>query len=105
MVDKILAIKTTADFTFVSCELLKKEAKTALYDSMASSGILMLNEDAWTPEELDTIAKYPQRLEEAIARTEGEDDSAKLLHRLQLIGRCNPGISKYIQQVLQRACV
>lgn len=105
MVDRILNMRVMDDFISVSCDLLNKSNRSALYDSIVDSGLVMLSEDAWTPEELDCIARRSNGVVDALDMTVEEPKSARLLHRLQLIGWCNPGICRYIQQVLQRACV
>lgn len=104
MVQRILAMSTPEEFIEVSREMVTKDSRTELYNSLVASGITLLSDSLWTPEELAAVSST-EGLASALYQTETEDTPSKLLHRLQLLGHMNPGIRRYITQYIQRACV
>lgn len=105
MVQRILDMDTPEKFIEVSRDLITADARTELYNSIVSSGMMLLADSMWTPEELASISADQNGLNAALRNTNDEIAPTKLLHRLQLLGYMNPGIRRYILQYLQRACV
>lgn len=105
MVDEILSMCDLSKFTELGIRLTKSSERTELYRSILEKGHPLLLEDLWTPEQLDEFCMTRQSLEEALKQTENEEPSAKLLHRLQLLGHCNPALKKPIGNYLKKACV
>lgn len=105
MINRILEMDCSTSFISVSRDLVLKDKQRELADSLTRSAITLSSEAMWTPEELNAKLGATNGITEALKFTAGEDDSAKLLHRLQILGYANPGIHRFIQQFLQRACV
>lgn len=105
MVKEIIEMQGLDDFMRISRNLILPDSRTNLYNSIVASNITLLSDDLWTDEQLDAVISDQMFIEKAIEKTATEGVSAKVLHRLQLLGKCNPGIRRYILQYISRACM
>ena len=105
MVDRILNVKNVSELLQVSKELVAPSGRTQLYKGVSASKYVLLADDLWTEEFIDYTVSTANGIETALKTTESEQSSVKLLHRLQLIAHCNPGVKRHILQYIHNACI
>lgn len=105
MLKEIMEMASHDDFMNVSRIMVDRRNRTKLCSEMKSSGIFTTMEDCWTPEHLHSYYCKADGVLLGLEETARESNSAKLIHRLQLIGAFNPGLNQVLRKFIERACV
>ena len=106
MLDTILSMSTKEEFTSLCSSLVCPNTRAKLFSAITSSDVLLDSNDLWLSETLDSVVgSNANHIERFLDLTAKEPKAAKLLHRLQIIGYANPGLSKSISCFLNRAVI
>lgn len=105
MLDAILNIKTSEDFARVSSALLSTESWEELQNECCDEGVILYSSDAWGADTVARVSSKPEFVTDVVAATEGDGRSEKLLHWLQIISVCNPGLRRSINNFIKRAAL
>ena len=100
MFEKIMHMESLKDFEQVSLDMFT-EGLDSLGEYMLSMGFCFDLSSCWTTEYIDSYLKT-RSIPMCLKRTQDEDDSDKLLHRLQLIAFCNPGIRDSVNDLISK---
>jgi len=105
MLGAILEMRDYKDFLKTSCRLLTANARSELYHEISDANYVLLLQDLWEEDRLIPMVVGEQSIVQSLGETEGDEIPAKIVHRLQLLGKANPGLEKYLYSYLSRACV
>ncbi len=105
MLGAILEMSNYKDFLKTSCRLLTASARSELYHEISDAGYVLLLQDLWEEDRLIPMVVSEQSVVQSLKETTDDEVTAKIVHRLQLLGKANPGLEKYLYSYLSRACV
>ena len=105
MLQEIMDMRSSDDFMRVSRDMISRHSRTELCEEMKTAGIIISSEDCWTPEQLHSFYCRSNGVESGLDATSADGDSAKLVHRLQLIGTFNPGLTQSLRKFIEKICV
>lgn len=105
MLDNLLNIRTDADFFKFSSSIGTCKSIRELYDEIAESSLLLRADDLMLDHQFDSLNANPNFISEFLKTTQSEKESARIVHNLQLVAYCNPGLRKQITRYLNCVCV
>lgn len=107
MLAELLAINTADEFVAFTARLLNKGNQDKLREEIQASNVVLLSEDMWDDAELERVnasisaGHFPEMCASGGRSTIQKD----ILHRLQTLGYCNPGIRVFMDKYLEKVCL
>lgn len=105
MLSTIVTMNTPQEFSRMSQRINNPQERKYLYSEIADAGYVLPADEMWTDEYLDSLVAHPSFVSRVLEETAKEAEPTCLLHRLQVLAHVNPGIRRYVNIYLQRACM
>ena len=105
MLNEILGIKNIEDFSEVSHKLTSIDNWRELQIDCCNSGVVIYKSDMWTTDEIKRLTRGMDFLGNVLEAVKKEKDGKKLMHMLQIIGHCNPGLKDKMSNHIERTAL
>ena len=105
MLEDILNIQNAEDFGKVSGRLISVASWECLQNECCDEGVILYSSDAWSADKISRLTSKPDFVNDVVAALSGDGRSEKLLHWLQVLSVCNPGLRSSIDKFIRRAAL
>lgn len=105
MLKELMEATTPREFMSASRLFASSEGRLSFTQELLNENIVLSADDMLTPEEVDACVRTEDSINAALAASEQENIPKCVVHRLQILGGCNPGIQRFVDSFLKRACL